>query len=454
MRCSRVKWSMAVLLVVFLVASLSLAGGAFAQPPTQVLVSPPAQTVAPGQTFTVNISVVPGEPIAGVQFNLAFDASRLTANSVVEGNLLKQGGASTIFAAGTINNAAGTINNTYGFITTPGQSVIGPGVFATVSFTAKASLGLSPLNLSSVVVGRPNGTPVIVQVTNGSVTVEQIYTLTITSTDCGAVTVPGEGQFPYPAGTQVNLVATPDGVCCYFVNWSGPVANPGSAQTTITMNGNYAIQANFARYHYTLTANADPPAGGTATGGGVYDCCTTVQVTATPTNACWYFVNWTGDVANPQSPTTTTHIGGDKTVTAHFARYQYALTVNASPPQGGTVTGGGTYDCCTTVPVTATPADGCWHFVSWTGDVASPNLAQTTTHVGGVKTVTANFALSPAWDVNCDGCVNVLDVILVGQAFDSQGPPCWIRQDVNCDGVINVLDVILIGQHFGEGCPV
>jgi hypothetical protein len=58
----------------------------------------------------------------------------------------------------------------------------------------------------------------------------------------------------------------------------------------------------------------------------------------------------------------------------------------------------------------------------------------------------------PPWDVNEDGCVNVLDMILVGQHFGETGPACWIREDVNCDGAINVLDVILIGQHFGQGC--
>ena len=58
----------------------------------------------------------------------------------------------------------------------------------------------------------------------------------------------------------------------------------------------------------------------------------------------------------------------------------------------------------------------------------------------------------PPWDVNEDGCINVLDLILVGQHFGETGPACWIREDVNCDGAINVLDVIVIGQHFGEGC--
>ena len=59
----------------------------------------------------------------------------------------------------------------------------------------------------------------------------------------------------------------------------------------------------------------------------------------------------------------------------------------------------------------------------------------------------------PDWDVNGDGCINVLDIIVVGQHFGETSPVAhWIREDVNRDGRISVLDIILIGQHFGEGC--
>lgn len=54
----------------------------------------------------------------------------------------------------------------------------------------------------------------------------------------------------------------------------------------------------------------------------------------------------------------------------------------------------------------------------------------------------------PAWDMNKDGKVNVLDMICVGQKFGQTGSPGWIREDVNQDGQINVLDMILIGQHW------
>jgi len=76
------------------------------------------------------------------------------------------------------------------------------------------------------------------------------YTLTISSTEGGSVTVPGEGAFPYDEGTVVNLVAQAE-QGYQFVNWSGDVdtiADVNDAATTITMSGNYAVAANFAPY--------------------------------------------------------------------------------------------------------------------------------------------------------------------------------------------------------------
>jgi hypothetical protein len=82
----------------------------------------------------------------------------------------------------------------------------------------------------------------------GSFTVkEELDALTISSTAGGSVTTPGEGPFTYNGGTVVNLVATPD-AGYRFVNWTGDVstiADVEDAATTITMQGNYEITANF-----------------------------------------------------------------------------------------------------------------------------------------------------------------------------------------------------------------
>ena len=127
---------------------------------TAVTVEPASKQVGIGDTFAVDIFVDPGTDIAGAQFNLGFDASVVTANDVTEGNLLSQGGASTLFTSGTINNVAGTITNVVGAIAIPGASVSASGTFATVSFTAAAAAGTSALDLSNVIVGNQQGQPV------------------------------------------------------------------------------------------------------------------------------------------------------------------------------------------------------------------------------------------------------------------------------------------------------
>jgi len=81
------------------------------------------------------------------------------------------------------------------------------------------------------------------------------YSLTISSTTegwllCGNVTTPGEGTFIYNSGTVVNLVAQAE-EGCQFVGWTGDVgtiADVNTATTTITMNGDYSIRANFKPY--------------------------------------------------------------------------------------------------------------------------------------------------------------------------------------------------------------
>jgi hypothetical protein len=73
------------------------------------------------------------------------------------------------------------------------------------------------------------------------------YDLTTDSTAGGSVTTPGEGTFPYDCGTVVNLVAEAE-EGYRFVNWTGDIATIADAEnatTTITMNDNYSVTANF-----------------------------------------------------------------------------------------------------------------------------------------------------------------------------------------------------------------
>jgi len=74
------------------------------------------------------------------------------------------------------------------------------------------------------------------------------YGLSTTSTAGGSVTVPGEGASGFDEGTVVNLAA--EAYAAHgFVNRTGDVGTIGdgnAATTSITMNGDCSVIANFA----------------------------------------------------------------------------------------------------------------------------------------------------------------------------------------------------------------
>jgi uncharacterized repeat protein (TIGR02543 family) len=236
------------------------------------------------------------------------------------------------------------------------------------------------------------------------------YHLTISSTEGGNVTTPGEGRFRYcqEQGERVNLVATPD-LGYRFVKWTGDVhtiADVDDATTTITVNDDYSITANFAKPH-TITISSTEGGSVTTPGEGTftYHEGDVVKLVATP-DPGYQFVKWTGDVgtiANVNAATTTITItititmNNDYSITANFAKLikQYHLTISST--DGGSVTNPGegtfTFDEGTVVNLVA-EADTGYRFVNWTGDVgtvANVNAAITTITMSGDYTISANF---------------------------------------------------------------
>ena len=85
-----------------------------------------------------------------------------------------------------------------------------------------------------------------------------LNTIEISSTGGGSVFKPGEGAFTYDAGTEVELIAMSEGLY-RFDRWTGDVdtiANVGSPTTTITINGDYSITANFKFLLWCFIATA------------------------------------------------------------------------------------------------------------------------------------------------------------------------------------------------------
>jgi hypothetical protein len=142
-----------------------------AQATTFVSISEPNQRINSGEQFSVSVVIEPGTPIAGAQFDLDFNPSFVTVNSIEEGNLLTQNGASTYFVPGTIDNKAGTVSGVAGAIIGPEQSVSTPAIFSIITLTAIAEEGTSPLTLSGVVIADSEGQPAPVSVTDVEVTI-------------------------------------------------------------------------------------------------------------------------------------------------------------------------------------------------------------------------------------------------------------------------------------------
>ena len=222
-----------------------------------------------------------------------------------------------------------------------------------------------------------------------SVSYDAEHALTIGVNGNGSTTPP-VGYHTYPAATVVDITATPDSGW-EFASWTGDVADPNSPTTTVTVTVDKTVTANFVDVEHELTIGVNgsgsttPPAGS-----HTYTAGTVVNITATPSHG-WEFASWTGDVADPNSPTTTVAVTVDKTVTANFVDVEHELTIgvngsgSTTPPAGSHA-----YFTGTVVNITDTPGPG-WQFVNWSGDVADPNSSSTTVTMTTDETVTANF---------------------------------------------------------------
>jgi len=147
-----------------------------------------------------------------------------------------------------------------GSVTTPGEGPFTYDEGTVVSLVATADDGYQFVNWTSDVGDIADTDAAVTNITisgDYSVTAEFVkqYDLTISGTRGGLVTTPGEGTFTYAKGTVVNLVAEAD-TGYHFINWTGDVdtiTDVNDATTTITLDDNYSITANF-QYTTQVTA--------------------------------------------------------------------------------------------------------------------------------------------------------------------------------------------------------
>jgi hypothetical protein len=120
----------------------------------------------------------------------------------------------------------------------------------------------------------------------------------------------------YPTGTVVNVTAVPN-PGYVFSSWGGGLTG-STNPTTLTMDANKSVTANFTASAATYTLTAASP-NGTVTfspAGPTYPVNTVVTVTAVP-SAGYSFTGWSGALSGLANPTTIT-MNGNKSITANI----------------------------------------------------------------------------------------------------------------------------------------
>ena len=203
----------------------------------------------------------------------------------------------------------------------------------------------------------------------------------------------GTSTYKVNYGAEVIIKATPENHY-HLESWSnGATVNPEDTIHVIVTD-NSTITANFAINTYTIAATVNPTEGGTVSGAGSYTHGASCTLTATPATG-YHFVNWTdGNEVVSTNATYAFTVNGTRSLVANFSLNTYAITANANPTEGGTVSGADSYTHGATATLTASANVG-YTFVNWTknGNVVSTNATYSFTATEAADYV-ANFTLN------------------------------------------------------------
>ena len=221
-----------------------------------------------------------------------------------------------------------------------------------------------------------------------------------------------------------NSFTAPEGKFL-FDGWNG------STEYNILNTTTTSYETKWRKVDYIVTVINDGNGTGYANPGGG-SARTSISLTAVPNDGYifdfWELVSGGGFAGKPTAnPYTFRLRNDDAVVKAHFKRGgSYNVNVAASPAEGGTVTGAGTYYENSTVTVSASPGSG-YRFVNWSSNdgvnFADAN-ASTTTFKSPAHdvTVTANFEVIPAtttYTVSASVNDNIMGTVTGAGTYDA-----------------------------------
>lgn len=194
-------------------------------------------------------------------------------------------------------------------------------------------------------------------------------------------------SYSISAETMNEMLLTGTFDICLTVDYSGHDNNESNNTACITVTRETPS--------FTISASANPTAGGTVTGTGTYELGAGVNLVATP-NAGYNFTNWTenGTVVSTNATYTFTATA-NRTLVANFTQRTYNVTATVDPANSGTISGNNSpYTYGTNVSLTAN-ANAGYAFVNWTDEDA--NVVSTNANyqftIDGNRTFVAHFEI-------------------------------------------------------------
>ncbi|HII01516.1 TPA: hypothetical protein HA351_07665 [Methanosarcinaceae archaeon] len=376
-------------------------------PGTIVAISPGRNNITPGENFTVDVLIYPSISIIGAQFDLLFDSSMATANSVTEGNLFNQDGAGTIFNSGTINNSEGTVTDVYGVIVGK-TNVSSSGVMATVSMRAGSITGIAELYLSNVIVSDSNFNAAPITINNSAMLIDTAPVLNSIGSksisETNALTFTLDANDADGDGLTYSAAVLPDGAsidpATGVFTWTPAQGQSGVYTVTFEVSDGYLSDSE------DVLINVNPPNN------------VPVIDSVEPENGASF---------NEKEEISISVSAFD--LDGQFLNY--IIRING-------VT-------CSTAPI-----------YIWQTDYSSSGEHTVEVTVSdGIDQVTEQHTIYvndyyPEWDVVIDGHVDILDIAKVYREIGTTTTEPYPRWDVNQDGKVDILDLSIVGSHFGE----
>ena len=344
------------------------------QPSIRFNLSTDATQVEVGDTFTVHLKTENVTDLAGWQSDITFDPAVLKANSVNEGNFLKQGDGRTFFQKGTINNKTGKITGLKTVQLSKGE-MGRQGTLLSIKFTAIAN-GKSRLTLDNFQVGSRRGETIPSRPPDITITVGEPPDSDVSDTT-------------FSLSTDAMLVRSGDTFTLHLsakdvtdlAGWQADIVfDPAMLEVVEVNEGDFLKTEDVSTFF--LPGTIDNTAG---------------KITKLSAARLSGGVNGTGTLLSVIF--TAKAIGETQVTLSNFQAGSSNSEVILS---------------------------------------AAPKI-----------TITVEDRAFPAWDVNQDGQVSVLDLIRVAQHLGSTVPANH-PADVNGDGTVSILDMITVARHLGE----